>query len=433
MKVMRNNGSSIATEIDQIDHFGSRKRKHRRSLTPLPSPSLLNTKRRHSQQHLLSTPYTKKHVLVTGGAGYIGSHTVLELLNANYSIVVMDNLVNANLEALARVEYLSGKSIYFVEGDVTCEKDLEKVFEAFPFWAVVHFAAIKAVGESTQIPLTYYHNNVTGSLLLFRMMDRFKVKNLVFSSSATVYGEPEMMPVNETASLGPVTNPYGRTKLFVEEMLRDVCDSDPDWNVCLLRFFNPVGAHPSGLMGECPQGIPNNLLPYVIRVLQGHLPCVQVFGSDYDTVDGTGVRDYIHVCDLATGHVAALKKLEEESTTNLSSPSSPSPSSFTTKPILKQEVRRGKCVAYNLGTGAGYSVLEIIYAMEKATQKKIPYKIVERRPGDVGVCTADATLANKELGWKPLYTMDDMCQDMWRWTRRNPNGYDGPLVDDDEL
>lgn len=356
-------------------------------------------------------------------------------------------------EALTRVEYLTGKSIYFVEGDITCEKDLEKVFEAFHFWAVIHFAAIKAVGESTQIPLEYYHNNVTGSLHLFRVMNRHKVKNLVFSSSATVYGEPDMMPVNETASLGPVTNPYGRTKLFVEEMLRDVCASDSNWNVCLLRFFNPVGAHPSGLMGECPQGIPNNLLPYVIRVLQGHLPCVQIFGSDYDTVDGTGVRDYIHVCDLATGHVAALKRLEEEefehkggvgSTSPSSMPHPPSSATATTtaspgessplpsSTLSSSHRQGGHCMAYNLGTGVGYSVLEIISAMEKATQRTIPYKIVERRQGDVGVCTADATLANQELGWKSLYSMDDMCRDMWRWTRRNPNGYDGPLIDDDD-
>ncbi|CAO3594685.1 unnamed protein product [Absidia cylindrospora] len=393
----------------------------------------------------------------------------------------MDNLVNSNLEALARVEYLSGKSIYFVEGDITCENDLDKIFKEFSFWAVVHFAAIKAVGESTQIPLDYYHNNVTGSLNLLRVMNRYKVKNLVFSSSATVYGEPDMMPVNETASLGPVTNPYGRTKLFVEEMLRDVCASDPDWNVCLLRFFNPVGAHPSGLMGECPQGIPNNLLPYVIQVLQGHLPYVQVFGSDYDTVDGTGVRDYIHVCDLATGHVAALKKLElrlSSSSSTLSIPnpklaaanssspsplgsslssSSPLPSPIPSSPLSSSSsssslssspasspsssltslsslpssssTRGGQCTAYNLGTGIGYSVLEIIRTMEQATQKSIPYKIMDRRPGDVGVCIADARLANQKLGWKPLYTMNDMCQDMWRWTRRNPNGYDGPLID----
>jgi UDP-glucose 4-epimerase len=414
-------------------------------------------------------------------------------------------LLYDTIEALTRVEYLTGKSISFVEGDVTNEQDLDKVFQRFSFFSVIHLAAIKAVGESTQIPLEYYHNNVTGSLNLLRVMERYKVKNLVFSSSATVYGggEPDRMPVNETASLGPVTNPYGRTKLFVEEILQDLCASDPEWNVCLLRFFNPVGAHPSGLIGECPQGVPNNLLPYVIRVLQGHLPCVQIFGSDYDTTDGTGVRDYIHVCDLATGHVAALKKLEMEQaqkkkdqSLRASTPSSPIPPPAATVPVSpssplptpkpsyssssvssvsstslsgsesdsalsssssssstsssiaspispsfsdtltpssssKAQHQRGQCMAYNLGTGAGYSVLEIINAMEKATQKTIPYKIVERRLGDVGVCTADATLANEELGWKPLYTMDDMCQDMWRWTRRNPNGYAGPLVDND--
>ncbi|KAI9305013.1 hypothetical protein BJ944DRAFT_180735 [Cunninghamella echinulata] len=462
MKVMRNNITTTTTtsSIDSLEAFThcthplkrqlhqpttqdnnniSKRKKfyheHRHSLTPLSSYSLseqfLLRKRRFSQQSNNTNQYSsttttpinqyhhhnsqqQKYVLVTGGAGYIGSHTVLELLKANYSIVVLDNLVNANLEALARVEYLSGKTIYFMEGDVTNEKDLEKVFNQFQFWSVVHFAAIKAVGESTQIPLDYYHNNVTGSLHLFRMMNKYKVKNLVFSSSATVYGEPEMMPVNETASLGPVTNPYGRTKLFVEEMLRDLCNADPEWNVCLLRFFNPVGAHPSGLIGECPQGVPNNLLPYVIRVLQGHLPFVQVFGHDYDTVDGTGVRDYIHVCDLATGHVAALKKLELASL----------------KQCQQKEQQKGECVAYNLGTGAGYSVLEIIQAMERVTQKKIPYKIVDRRPGDVGICTADATLANKELNWKPVYNMDNMCEDMWRWTKRNPNGYDGPLIDE---
>ncbi|KAG0166713.1 hypothetical protein DFQ30_006859 [Apophysomyces sp. BC1015] len=261
-----------------------------------------------------------------------------------------------------------------------------------------------AVGESTCIPLDYYHNNLLGSLNLFKVMAKFMVKNLVFSSSATVYGEPESVPVNETARLGPVTNPYGRTKLFVEEMLRDICASDPEWNVCLLRFFNPVGAHPSGLIGEHPQGIPNNLLPYVIQVLQGQLPFVRVYGNDFNTTDGTGVRDYIHVCDLATGHVAALRKLDD-------------------KP---------GCVAYNLGTGTGYSVIEIVEAMEKVTKKKIPYKIVDRRPGDVAVCTADASLANRELGWKPLRSIDGMCRDMWRWTHMNPQGYDGPSVDIDD-
>ncbi|ORY95745.1 UDP-glucose 4-epimerase [Syncephalastrum racemosum] len=291
--------------------------------------------------------HRQKYVLVTGGAGYIGSHTVIELLNAGYAIVVLDNMCNSHLEALRRVEKLAGRPVEYYEGDVTCPSDLDRVFCLYNFWAVIHFAAIKAVGESTKIPLDYYYNNVTGSLNLLKTMDRFGVKNFVFSSSATVYGEPDAVPVNESARLGPVTNPYGRTKLFVEEMLRDLCASDPEWNVCLLRYFNPVGAHPSGLIGEHPNGIPNNLLPYVIRVLQGHLPFVRIYGDDYDTVDGTGVRDYIHVCDLATGHVAALRKLEE-------------------KP---------RCVSYNLGTGEGYSVMQIVKAMERVTKHPIAYKV----------------------------------------------------------
>ncbi|KAL1935011.1 hypothetical protein VTP01DRAFT_4151 [Rhizomucor pusillus] len=364
-------------------------------------PSLSHTRRLSTD---MDTSKRQKYVLVTGGAGYIGSHTVVELLLAGYAVVVMDNMCNSHLEALRRVERLAGRPVEFVKGDVTCISDLERVFKLYNFWAVIHFAAIKAVGESTRIPLEYYYNNVTGSLHLLRVMDQFGVKNFVFSSSATVYGEPEKCPVDETAPLGPVTNPYGRTKLFVEEILRDLCASDPEWNVCLLRYFNPVGAHPSGLIGEHPQGIPNNLLPYVIRVLQGRLPHVRIFGNDYDTVDGTGVRDYIHVCDLANGHVAALRKLNE-------------------KP---------GCVAYNLGSGVGYSVMQIVQAMERVTKQKIPYMIVDRRPGDVAVCTADATLANKELGWHPTRNMDDMCQDMWRWTRRNPLGYDGEMKDEDE-
>ncbi|KAI8368522.1 UDP-glucose 4-epimerase [Blakeslea trispora] len=297
------------------------------------------------RQAVIQLPH--RRILVIGGAGYIGSHTCLELLNAGFDLVVMDNLINANKEALNRVEQLAGRPIVFIKGNVTHESDLEEIFKQFSFWAVIHFAAIKAVGESTRIPLDYYHNNLTGTLNVLRVMKKYNVKNIVFSSSATVYGEPEMMPVNETARLGPVTNPYGKTKLFAEEILRDLCLSDPEWNVILLRFFNPVGAHMSGMIGEHPHGVPNNLLPYVIKVLQGHLPHVNVFGNDYDTVDGTGVRDYIHVCDLATGHLAALRKLEE-------------------KP---------GCRAYNLGTGAGYSVLEIIHAMERATHKRIPYKV----------------------------------------------------------
>ncbi|KAF7726873.1 hypothetical protein EC973_008380 [Apophysomyces ossiformis] len=357
----------------------------RLSIAPKVFPTHPNSKR-------LVQP---NYVLVTGGAGYIGSHTVLELLHAGYEIVVMDNLINSNLEALRRVEYLAGRQVHFIQGDVTQIADLEYVFSKYEFWAVIHFAALKAVAESTRIPLDYYHNNLTGSMFLLRVMEKFGVKNLVFSSSATVYGEPEKMPVDESAQLGPVTNPYGRTKLFVEELLRDVCASDPEWNVCLLRYFNPVGAHPSGLIGEHSEGVPNNLMPYVIRVLQGQLPYVNVYGNDYDTVDGTGVRDYIHVCDLATGHVSALKKL-------------------AAKP---------GCVAYNLGTGAGHSVMQIMQAMEKASQKKIPYKLVDRRPGDVGICIADASLANHELGWFPVRTMDDMCRDMWRWSCMNRKGY----------
>ncbi|KAI8069454.1 hypothetical protein BC940DRAFT_236869 [Gongronella butleri] len=401
--------------VDQFDVLSCHTRSKKRKLEdpPTPTPSPLPNRRTTTKPAAKATKAANGHdkkgtepryVLVTGGAGYIGSHTVLELLEADYTIVVMDNLVNSNLEALKRVEQLTGKSIYFVHGDVTCEHDLDRVFRQFPFWAVIHFAALKAVGQSTQMPLDYYHNNVTGSLHLFRTMAKHRVKNLVFSSSATVYGESDIMPVHEDCALGPVTNPYGRTKLFVEEMLRDLCASDPEWRVCLLRFFNPVGAHPSGMIGECPQGVPNNLLPYVIRVLQGHLPFVQVYGADYDTVDGTGVRDYIHVCDLATGHVAALKKLQEQTFSSSANGA-------------------GRCLAYNLGTGSGYSVLQIIRAMEHATGRRIPYKIVDRRPGDVATCTADCSLAYKELNWRPTRTMDDMCQDMWRWTKNNPNGY----------
>ncbi|KAF7731556.1 hypothetical protein EC973_009320 [Apophysomyces ossiformis] len=361
-------GKATASSIANPHAHGSRRRHSIHTETPTRSyrerlPSTRRQQRRLSNEQRVHR--RQRYVLVTGGAGYIGSHTVLELLEAGYVTVVMDNMSNSKL----------GKC-----------------------------PATVAVGESTRFPLDYYHNNLSGSLNLFKVMAKFMVKNLVFSSSATVYGEPESVPVNESARLGPVTNPYGRTKLFVEEMLRDICASDPEWNVCLLRFFNPVGAHPSGLIGEHPQGIPNNLLPYVIQVLQGQLPFVQVFGNDFDTVDGTGVRDYIHVCDLANGHVAALKKLED-------------------KP---------GCVAYNLGTGTGYSVIEILQAMEKATNKKIPFKFFDRRPGDIAVCTADASLAQRELGWKPLRTMDGMCQDMWRWTHMNPQGYNGPLIDTED-
>ncbi|KAJ2955992.1 hypothetical protein NQZ79_g8096 [Umbelopsis isabellina] len=402
--VSPNGIKSSTCEIDHAPHLAVPKR-HRRHTSVDHASHIKSLPNSNTKSY--SNYYDvnrNKYVLVTGGAGYIGSHTVLELLSRNYEIVVVDNLCNSNLEALKRVEKLAGRSITFHRADITVEEQLVQVFSMYKFWAVIHFASLKAVGESMKIPLDYYHNNLTGSINLMRVMQKFNVKNMVFSSSATVYGDPEYTPVGESARLGPVTNPYGKTKLFLEEMLRDQCIADPDWNVCLLRYFNPVGAHPSGLIGEHPQGIPNNLLPYVNKVIQGHLPHVQVFGEDYDTIDGTGVRDYIHVCDLASGHVAALKKLE----------------------------KKPRCVAYNLGTGVGCSVLQIIKSMERVTGIHIPYKVVDRRPGDIATCTADATLANRELEWFPSRTLDEMCEDMWRWTRRNPNGYDSPMLESDE-
>jgi len=314
---------------------------------------------------------------------------------------ILTQYISHPIESLLRVQKLTGKPIKFYRGDILDESSLRVIFEKYSIWAVLHFAALKAVGESTRIPLEYYWNNVTGTLNLLRVMEKHGVHNIVFSSSATVYGDPDTIPVNEDCRLGPVTNPYGKTKLFVEEALRDMCQSDKKWNAVILRYFNPTGAHPSGIIGENPVGIPNNLMPYVSQVVQGRLPKVKIFGSDYDTVDGTGVRDYIHVCDLATGHVAALKKLR----------SGPG------------------CVSYNLGTGVGYSVLEIINAMSRACGKEIPYDIVDRRPGDVGIVTADAQLAYSELRWKPKYTLDQMCQDLWRWTSANPTGYPEPTED----
>ncbi|CAG8579333.1 269_t:CDS:2 [Paraglomus brasilianum] len=338
------------------------------------------------------------YVLVTGGAGYIGSHTVLELLKDGYKVVVVDNFVNSCEESLVRIQKLAKQPLKFHHANVLDEQTLTAVFEKYKIWAVLHFAALKAVGESTKIPLDYYWNNVTGSLNLLRVMEKFRVHNIVFSSSATVYGDPEESPVNEQGNLGPVTNPYGKTKLFIEEVLRDMCKANKKWNSVILRYFNPTGAHPSGIIGENPKGIPNNLMPYVSQVVQGRLPYVNIYGGDYDTVDGTGVRDYIHVCDLATGHVAALRKLHSDP----------------------------GCVAYNLGTGVGYSVLQIIGAMSRACGKEIPYKITDRRPGDVGIVTADASLANAELGWYPKYNLDQMCQDLNRWTSTNPSGYPTP-------
>lgn len=335
-------------------------------------------------------------ILVTGGAGFIASHTNVELLNAGYDVVVVDNLVNSSRESVARVEELTGKKISFYEEDLLNEKAIDAIFEKENIDSVIHFAALKAVGESCQIPLRYFDNNLTGTLNLLKVMEKHGVKSIVFSSSATVYGKPESVPIREDFPLS-VSNPYGRTKLIIEDMLRDIYKSDNEWDIALLRYFNPIGAHESGMIGENPHGIPNNLLPYVAKVAAGQLECVNVFGDDYDTPDGTGVRDYIHVVDLATGHIKALEKL-------------------VTHPGL---------VTYNLGTGVGYSVLDIIKNFEKACGKEIPYKITPRRPGDIDMCYADPTKAKEELGWEATRNIDKMCEDAWRWQTKNPNGYEG--------
>ncbi len=334
-------------------------------------------------------------ILVTGGAGYIGSHTCLELLKDGYEVVVVDNLSNSNEESLKRVQELAGKTLTFHEVDLLDKKSLDAVFSGASVDAVVHFAGLKAVGESVTIPLSYYHNNVTGTLILCEVMGKHNVKNLVFSSSATVYGDPHKVPITEDFPLS-ATNPYGRTKLMIEEILRDLHRADEAWNVVLLRYFNPVGAHPSGRIGEDPNGIPNNLLPYISQVAVGKLPLLSVFGNDYPTPDGTGIRDYIHVVDLALGHLKALEKL-------------------TTNPGV---------ATYNLGTGQGYSVVEMVSAFEKASGKKVPYKIVGRRPGDIASCYADPSLAREELDWSTEKGINEMCADAWKWQSGNPNGYE---------
>jgi UDP-glucose 4-epimerase len=334
------------------------------------------------------------NILVTGGAGYIGSHTCLELLQNGYDVVVVDNLSNSKEEAVLRVQELTGKKITFHKVDILDRDSLSDVFKEYPIQAVIHFAALKAVGESVQIPWDYYHNNVSGTLILLDVMKQNAVRNIVFSSSATVYGVADNPPFREDFPLGAI-NPYGRTKLIMEDILRDVSYADPDWNIAILRYFNPVGAHPSGRIGEDPNGIPNNLMPYVAQVAVGRYPFVRVWGNDYPTPDGTGIRDYIHVMDLAIGHIKALQKLE-------------------TKPGL---------VTYNLGTGRGYSVMEVIHSFEKASQHEIPYKIMERRQGDVAVSYADPSRANRELNWQANKTLDDMCKDSWQWQSQNPNGY----------
>lgn len=333
-------------------------------------------------------------VLVTGGAGFIGSHTCIELLEAGYGVVVVDNLCNSSEEAIRRVEEITGKKIRFYQADLLDREAMERIFEQEEIESVIHFAGLKAVGESVQKPLEYYYNNITGTLILCDVMRQHGVKKIVFSSSATVYGSPKSVPIKEDFPLS-VTNPYGRTKLMLEEILRDFHTADPEWNVILLRYFNPVGAHKSGRIGEDPKGIPNNLTPYITQVVVGKLKEVGVFGNDYATPDGTGVRDYIHVMDLAAGHVKALDMLKKDSQVRI----------------------------YNLGTGKGYSVLEVIQAFSKAAGKDIPYAIKPRRAGDIAECYADSSLAERELGWKAERTLDEMCEDSLRWQLNNPDGY----------
>ncbi|MCR5500154.1 MAG: UDP-glucose 4-epimerase GalE [Acetatifactor sp.] len=335
-------------------------------------------------------------ILVTGGAGFIGSHTVVELLNAGYDAVVLDNLSNSSEKSLERVEQITGKKVPFYKADILDRAALEEVFSKENIDAVIHFAGLKAVGESVAKPWEYYENNIGGTLTLVDVMRKHGVKNIIFSSSATVYGDPKFIPITEECPKGQCTNPYGWTKSMLEQILSDIQKADPEWNVILLRYFNPIGAHKSGLIGENPTGIPNNLMPYVTQVAVGKRPELGVFGNDYDTHDGTGVRDYIHVVDLAIGHVKALKKIEENAGLRI----------------------------YNLGTGTGYSVLDIVKNFEAATGVKIPYSIKPRRPGDIATCYADASLAKKELGWEAKYGIKEMCEDAWRWQKTNPNGYD---------
>ena len=331
-------------------------------------------------------------ILITGGAGYIGSHTALELLKEGYEVVIYDNLCNSSRESIRRVEELTGKTIRFYEGDVLDAANLEKLFAAEE---VIHCAALKAVGESVQKPLEYYQNNITGTLTLLGVMEKMGVKNIVFSSSATVYGSPEVMPITEDCPKGQCTNPYGWTKSMMEQIMTDLQKAHPEWNVILLRYFNPVGAHESGRIGEDPKGIPNNLMPYISQVAVGKLEKLGVFGNDYHTPDGTGVRDYIHVVDLADGHVKAIKYI-------------------FTNPGLD---------IINLGTGTGYSVLDMVKAFSKACGKEIPYEIKPRRAGDIDMCYADPTKAARVLGWKAKRGLDEMCRDTWRWQSQNPNGY----------
>ena len=333
-------------------------------------------------------------ILVTGGAGYIGTHTCVELLGAGYDVVVVDNLLNSDAEALRRVRAIAGRDLAFHAVDLLDKAGIERVFAAHRIDAVIHFAGLKAVGESVQQPLRYYHNNLTGTLHLLQVMNDRGVKRLVFSSSATVYGDPKSVPIREDFPLG-ATNPYGSTKQMIEDMCRDLAKADAGWSIALLRYFNPIGAHPSGRIGEDPVGIPNNLMPFLLQVAVGKRPKLSVYGNDWPTKDGTGVRDYIHVVDLALGHLAAVRKLD----------------SLT------------GCVAYNLGTGQGISVLDLVTALGKAVGRDLPYEIVARRPGDIGVCYADPAFAARELGWRATRGLDEMCADGWRWQQGNPDGY----------
>lgn len=333
-------------------------------------------------------------ILVSGGTGYIGSHTCVELLNKGYEVVAFDNLYNSKIDVVDRVEKITGRKLVFYKADMLDKESMRPIFEEHKFDAVIHFAALKAVGESVQKPLAYYKNNISGSLNLCELMNEYGCKRIIFSSSATVYGAPKTVPITEDFPLS-TTNPYGSTKLMLERIFSDFCVPDPEWSVVLLRYFNPIGAHESGLLGESPNGIPNNLMPYIAQVAAGKLECLGVFGDDYDTPDGTGVRDYIHVVDLALGHVKALKKIEEKAGVKV----------------------------YNLGTGNGYSVLDMVKAFGKACGKEIPYQIKARRPGDIASCYADPTKAKEELGWVAERGLDEMCEDSWRWQSNNPEGY----------
>lgn len=335
------------------------------------------------------------NILVTGGAGYIGSHTIIELIAANHSVAVVDNLVNSSEESLRRVEQITGTHIPFYNVDIRDRDVLTQVLDKHPIDVCIHFAGLKAVGESVYKPLEYYENNINGTLVLLNAIRQHNCKNIIFSSSATVYGDPAFIPITETCPKGRCTNPYGWTKWMIEQILVDLYSADPDWNIVLLRYFNPIGAHVSGLIGENPNGIPNNLMPYITQVAAGKLDRLHIYGDDYDTSDGTGVRDYIHVVDLARGHVAALKAIEKNCGVEI----------------------------YNLGTGQGYSVLDIVKTFEAVNGVKIPYQIDSRRPGDVGACYSAPGKALEELGWKAKYGIKEMVRDSWNWQKKNPNGY----------